>query len=131
MNDRSSRSHSIVALSLRQTRASTGAMLESKLYLVDLGGSEQVKRSKAEGDRFREAVEINRSLTALGRVVDALVADRVESDRWFLGTPSNSSKFSTAAESNSFSTILKPSVLARRGLDDWRESSKIVPERSS
>ncbi|KAH8097159.1 hypothetical protein JL720_38 [Aureococcus anophagefferens] len=44
-----------------------------KLFLVDLGGSEQVKKSKAEGDRFREAVTINKSLVALGRVVDALV----------------------------------------------------------
>ncbi|KAK7234040.1 microtubule motor protein [Aureococcus anophagefferens] len=50
-----------------------GKVLTSKLFLVDLGGSEQVKKSKAEGDRFREAVTINKSLVALGRVVDALV----------------------------------------------------------
>ena len=48
-------------------------VLSSKLYLCDLGGSEQVKKSKATGQRFQEAVEINRSLTVLGRVVDALV----------------------------------------------------------
>lgn len=33
-----------------------------------------MKKSKAVGQRFREAVEINRSLTVLGRVVDALVS---------------------------------------------------------
>ena len=48
-------------------------MLTSKLFLVDLGGSEQVKKSKAEGVRFQEAVKINKSLAVLGRVVDALV----------------------------------------------------------
>ena len=39
-----------------------------------------------------------------------------------LGYPKNSSKFPTAVKSNSFPTILGPSVLAPRVLDDWRES---------
>ncbi|KAH8046951.1 hypothetical protein JL720_16237 [Aureococcus anophagefferens] len=71
MNARSSRAHTIFGLTLAQS--CRGKVLTSKLFLVDLGGSEQVKKSKAEGDRFREAVTINKSLVALGRVVDALV----------------------------------------------------------
>ena len=73
MNARSSRAHTVFALSLTQRRSVNDTVLSSKLYLCDLGGSEQVKKSKATGARFQEAVEINRSLTVLGRVVDALV----------------------------------------------------------
>ena len=48
-----------------------------------------------------------------------------------LGYPKNSSKFSTAVKSNSFPTILGPSVLALRVLDDWREiPQKFVLEHS-
>ena len=56
----------------------------------------------------------------------------VESDQRFLGYPKNSSKFSTAVKSNSFPTVLGPSVLAPRVLDDWREIPQIfVPKHSS
>eukprot|EP00438_Fugacium_kawagutii_P036284 Skav217405 [mRNA] locus=scaffold2674:48184:49567:+ [translate_table: standard] len=44
----------------------------AKLYLVDLAGSERVKDSAATGDRFTEAVHINKSLFALQGVVAAL-----------------------------------------------------------
>jgi len=54
------------------TQRFKGRVLQSSLHLVDLGGSEQVKKSKAAGQRFTEAVEINSSLMVLGRVVDAL-----------------------------------------------------------
>ena len=40
---------------------------------VVVARSEQVKKSGAEGARLSEAIEINKSLTTLGRVVDALV----------------------------------------------------------
>ena len=46
MNDRSSRAHSIFVLSMKMKHSSTGVVLSSELYLADLGGSEQVKRSK-------------------------------------------------------------------------------------
>jgi hypothetical protein len=46
------------------------------LFLVDLGGSEQVKKSAADGARLAEAIEINSSLMVLGRCIDALVLKR-------------------------------------------------------
>ena len=45
-----------------------------RLNLIDLAGSEDISRSKAEGDRFREAVNINTELLQLRRVLDALAA---------------------------------------------------------
>merc|ERR1719387_2968586 len=42
------------------------------MALVDLAGSERLKKSGACGAQQREAIEINRSLTALGDVVAAL-----------------------------------------------------------
>ncbi|CAF88583.1 unnamed protein product, partial [Tetraodon nigroviridis] len=43
-----------------------------KLNLVDLAGSERISRSGAEGSRLREAQCINKSLSALGDVINAL-----------------------------------------------------------
>lgn len=43
-----------------------------KLNLVDLAGSERVGKSRATGDRLREATRINLSLSALGNVISAL-----------------------------------------------------------
>lgn len=81
MNDRSSRSHAILTLHLTQvqlpqTSADTPDMgtsvITSKLNLVDLAGSERAAASGAVGLQLQEANKINQSLTALGRVIDAL-----------------------------------------------------------
>ncbi|EKG03385.1 Unc104-like kinesin, putative [Trypanosoma cruzi] len=79
MNDRSSRSHAIFAISLIQERKSitkdgkaTSTMLRAKINLVDLAGSERAKSTGAEGDTLREGANINRSLTVLGQVISAL-----------------------------------------------------------
>jgi hypothetical protein len=45
----------------------------SKLHFVDLAGSERQKSTAAEGDRLKEASNINKSLTCLGSVINALV----------------------------------------------------------
>jgi hypothetical protein len=44
----------------------------SKFHLVDLAGSERVSRTNSEGARFKEGVNINRGLLALGNVINAL-----------------------------------------------------------
>jgi len=46
-----------------------------KILLCDLGGSERLKKTEATGDQMKEAIEINRSLTALADVIEA-VAER-------------------------------------------------------
>ncbi|KAK4750487.1 hypothetical protein SAY87_003969 [Trapa incisa] len=72
MNERSSRSHSILTVHTRGTDLKTGATLRGSLHLVDLAGSERVDRSEVAGDRLREAQHINKSLSALGDVIFAL-----------------------------------------------------------
>merc|ERR1719272_1438273 len=44
-----------------------------KIVLVDLAGSERLKRSLVTGGMQKEAIEINKSLSALGDVMEALV----------------------------------------------------------
>uniref|UniRef100_A0A5B7A1Q7 Kinesin-like protein n=1 Tax=Davidia involucrata TaxID=16924 RepID=A0A5B7A1Q7_DAVIN len=72
LNERSSRSHSIVTLHVRGMDLKTGASLRGSLHLVDLAGSERVDRSEVTGDRLKEAQHINKSLSALGDVIFAL-----------------------------------------------------------
>jgi kinesin family protein 4/21/27 len=46
--------------------------MTAKFHLVDLAGSERSKKTKATGERFKEGVNINRGLLALGNVISAL-----------------------------------------------------------
>ncbi|KAA0167180.1 hypothetical protein FNF31_01066 [Cafeteria roenbergensis] len=52
----------------------TGVKRVSVFRLVDLAGSERSKKTKAEGDRLREANNINQSLVTLGRCITALAS---------------------------------------------------------
>ncbi len=72
MNERSSRSHSIFALHLKATNAAQNITLKGTLSLVDLAGSERIDRSGATGDRLKESVAINKSLSALTDVFVAI-----------------------------------------------------------
>nr|CCC94535.1 putative kinesin [Trypanosoma congolense IL3000] len=75
MNDRSSRSHAILAIHVLQVmldECNNTNRVNSKLNLVDLAGSERIGASGVEGLHFKESTKINLSLTALGRVIDAL-----------------------------------------------------------
>ncbi|KAF7806783.1 kinesin-like protein KIN-14P [Senna tora] len=72
MNERSSRSHSVVSIHVRGTDVKSGSSLYGNLHLVDLAGSERVDRSEVTGDRLKEAQHINKSLSALGDVIFAL-----------------------------------------------------------
>ncbi|KAH6686468.1 P-loop containing nucleoside triphosphate hydrolase protein [Plectosphaerella plurivora] len=71
-NERSSRSHSVFILKLVGRNVATGERCEGTLNLVDLAGSERLKHSGAEGDRMRETQNINKSLSCLGDVIEAL-----------------------------------------------------------
>uniref|UniRef100_A0A672RQ24 Chromosome-associated kinesin KIF4-like n=1 Tax=Sinocyclocheilus grahami TaxID=75366 RepID=A0A672RQ24_SINGR len=72
MNAASSRSHAIFTISLEQRRKGDNDVMVSKLHLVDLAGSERQKKTKAEGDRLKEGISINRGLLSLGNVISAL-----------------------------------------------------------
>ncbi|XP_020554260.1 kinesin-like protein KIN-14P [Sesamum indicum] len=72
LNERSSRSHSVVSIHARGVDLKSGSSLRGSLHLVDLAGSERVDRSEVTGDRLKEAQHINKSLSALGDVIFAL-----------------------------------------------------------
>uniref|UniRef100_A0ABM5EJ80 Chromosome-associated kinesin KIF4A n=1 Tax=Pogona vitticeps TaxID=103695 RepID=A0ABM5EJ80_9SAUR len=73
MNTQSSRSHAIFTMSIEQkSKDDANTSFHCKLHLVDLAGSERQKKTKAEGDRLREGININKGLLCLGNVISAL-----------------------------------------------------------
>ncbi|KAM3877444.1 kinesin-like protein KIFC3 [Diretmus argenteus] len=72
LNEHSSRSHALLIITVTGYNATTGHRTQGKLNLVDLAGSERIAKSGAEGSRLREAQCINKSLSALGDVINAL-----------------------------------------------------------
>merc|ERR1719330_1635067 len=65
MNAVSSRSHSVFTLHLSARNPKNRQALRGTLNLVDLAGSERLDRSKVTGDRAKEAMAINKSLSSL------------------------------------------------------------------
>ncbi|KAI1397612.1 kinesin-domain-containing protein [Hypoxylon fuscum] len=76
MNQESSRSHSIFVITVTQKNLETGSMKSGQLFLVDLAGSEKVGKTGASGQTLEEAKKINKSLSALGMVINALTDGR-------------------------------------------------------
>ncbi|XP_042738637.1 kinesin-like protein KIF18A [Lagopus leucura] len=75
VNASSSRSHAVFQIYLRQQDkiASISQNVRiAKMSLIDLAGSERASATNAKGARFREGANINRSLLALGNVINAL-----------------------------------------------------------
>ena len=72
MNLESSRSHSIFMMTIMQKDVNTGTQKSGMLYLVDLAGSEKVGKTGATGQTLEEAKKINKSLSSLGNVINAL-----------------------------------------------------------
>uniref|UniRef100_A0A4W6ETY2 Kinesin-like protein n=1 Tax=Lates calcarifer TaxID=8187 RepID=A0A4W6ETY2_LATCA len=75
MNATSSRSHAVFQIYLRQqdkTASLNPNVCVAKMSLIDLAGSERASATNAKGARLREGANINRSLLALGNVINAL-----------------------------------------------------------
>lgn len=72
MNQESSRSHSVFVITISQKDTITGTQKSGVLYLVDLAGSEKVGKTGASGQTLEEAKKINKSLSALGMVINSL-----------------------------------------------------------
>ncbi|XP_062369200.1 kinesin-like protein KIF27 [Cinclus cinclus] len=80
MNEHSSRSHAIFTISIHQKQSAeyqknTDAAqdsIASKFHFVDLAGSERVAKTGNTGERFKESIQINSGLLALGNVISAL-----------------------------------------------------------
>ena len=86
MNASSSRSHAILSVMVEQSNTSPDgivAVKRSKFNFVDLAGSERVKRTKAEGRRLKEGININKGLLVLGNVISAL-GDRKKQGKTFV-----------------------------------------------
>mmetsp|Transcript_34923 Transcript_34923/g.58446 ORF Transcript_34923/g.58446 Transcript_34923/m.58446 type:complete len:744 (+) Transcript_34923:40-2271(+) len=79
MNKSSSRSHSVLQLQIIQTLESNASYekdLESLMTIVDLAGSERLSTSDTSGTRLEESVQINKSLSTLGRALNALADNK-------------------------------------------------------
>ena len=84
MNERSSRSHSIFILSILQKEINFETCKQSRLYFVDLAGSEKIAKTQVTGQQLEEAKNINKSLSALGNVINALTSCRMDFYLFFL-----------------------------------------------
>ncbi|XP_063175330.1 kinesin-like protein KIF27 isoform X1 [Chroicocephalus ridibundus] len=87
MNEHSSRSHAIFTISICQKQSTESQkntdaaqdsswksvqVIASKFHFVDLAGSERVTKTGNTGERFKESIQINSGLLALGNVISAL-----------------------------------------------------------
>lgn len=74
-NTVSSRSHAILQLTVKHTvrnEAGREGLIESKLSLIDLAGSERASATNNRGARLQEGANINKSLLALANCINAL-----------------------------------------------------------
>lgn len=72
MNSESSRSHLLLTIEIVSVNKETHDQIRGKILMCDLAGSERLKKSEVEGEQMKEAIEINKSLTALGDVIESL-----------------------------------------------------------
>ncbi|KJE92208.1 kinesin-like protein KIF22 [Capsaspora owczarzaki ATCC 30864] len=70
LNEASSRSHSVLRFKI--IKRVNDKTTEAKLYLIDLAGSEDNRKTDNSGERMKESGAINKSLFVLGKVIDAL-----------------------------------------------------------
>eukprot|EP00927_Polykrikos_kofoidii_P001983 TRINITY_DN10764_c2_g1_i1.p1 TRINITY_DN10764_c2_g1~~TRINITY_DN10764_c2_g1_i1.p1 ORF type:complete len:773 (+),score=152.12 TRINITY_DN10764_c2_g1_i1:60-2378(+) len=93
MNATSSRAHTVLTIEFKQVTCELGKeqVKISMINLVDLAGSEKAGQTGASGDRLKEGCAINKSLTALGNVIEKL-AERSASKKKDVLIPYRNSK---------------------------------------
>eukprot|EP00928_Gymnodinium_smaydae_P049812 TRINITY_DN3345_c1_g1_i4.p1 TRINITY_DN3345_c1_g1~~TRINITY_DN3345_c1_g1_i4.p1 ORF type:complete len:851 (-),score=115.98 TRINITY_DN3345_c1_g1_i4:383-2935(-) len=76
MNATSSRAHTVLTIEFKQAEkiGNKESAKVSMINLVDLAGSEKAGQTGATGDRLKEGSAINKSLSALGNVIEKLAA---------------------------------------------------------
>lgn len=75
MNAESSRSHSVFTIKIKSRQVDSSEVTHKKtsyLHLIDLAGSERQQSTGAEGDRLKEACNINKTLSQLAMVINHL-----------------------------------------------------------
>ena len=75
MNKESSRSHSVLSTTIESKTMKDGLwnVKVARFHIIDLAGSERAKLTSTGGERLKEAGMINKSLSALGNVINSLV----------------------------------------------------------
>ncbi|XP_038601970.1 kinesin-like protein KIF14 isoform X1 [Tachyglossus aculeatus] len=90
MNDKSSRSHSVVTLVMTQTKTEYveeeehDHRITSRINLIDLAGSERCTTAQTSEERLKEGASINKSLLTLGKVISALSEQVYNQKRVFI-----------------------------------------------
>jgi hypothetical protein len=110
MNNTSSRSHTVFSITITQSDRTSGTTICGRLNLVDLAGSERLKKSESQGARLKEALHINTSLTALGKVIMALEGSSTTSTTDRVHIPYRDSKLTRILQNslggNSYTVLL-------------------------
>jgi kinesin family protein 3/17 len=115
MNQDSSRSHCLFSITVEASDVGQDGeqhIRMGKLNLVDLAGSERQSKTHASGDRFKEAININQSLTTLGNVISALVDSKSSH------VPYRDSKLTRLLQ-DSLGGNTKTVMIANLGPADW------------
>eukprot|EP00899_Mesostigma_viride_P014262 jgi/Mesvir1/22837/Mv20097-RA.1 len=76
-SERGARGHLLISFRVQREDSVTGDESCSKLWLVDLAGSERLSKTQATGERLTESLHVNKSLSALGDVISALITKKV------------------------------------------------------
>jgi cell division protein FtsB len=126
MNLVSSRSHMMLMMKM-QWDAPMLPGCRAQLNLIDLAGSEKLYQSGATGETMKEAIAINKSLSALGNVVSKLVDAAKHKDRR-IHIPYKDSKLTHLLQSSLGGSNLVHFILALSASSLWKAESTATVE---
>uniref|UniRef100_A0A674H998 Kinesin-like protein n=1 Tax=Taeniopygia guttata TaxID=59729 RepID=A0A674H998_TAEGU len=124
VNASSSRSHAVFQIYLRQqdkTASINQNIRIAKMSLIDLAGSERANATSAKGARFVEGTNINRSLLALGNVINALADPKLKSN--VISLDSHISQYAKICKEQK-----KEILMLKEKLREYEEKQASIPE---